>query len=390
LDERANQADVKGLWDEVTKLYAAIEARAAGDDVAKLWAEIPKLFASLDGRVDWSAMEEVSKRVQALQASLDDQVRGVWSGIGERDAQHELDFAAIKQLQDSTSRHAAELQETRARLLAIREQITWLESMSEIPSVPQPATVAASPAAASVDASFGPAADPAIKRRLDLAYLQFQRLYRGDEEELANRLARYIPILVEANGGQPPEHLLDVACGDGIFLGRLAAEGWSVEGVDINEAMTRLAGERGLKVEKGDAVAFLEAAEPDTFGAVTALQFVEHLPPEVLFRFLLGAWRSLKPGGLLLVETINPHTLKALHWFHLDLSHARLVFPEMLGLLCETAGFTGLEWKGINPVSEHERLVGLSDEAAQGNVDRLNRLLFGDQDYYLIARKPIR
>jgi O-antigen chain-terminating methyltransferase len=160
--------------------------------------------------------------------------------------------------------------------------------------------------------------------------------------------------------------------------------------VDINEPMVRIAHQRGIRVERADAVAFLESKGVGNYDAITALQFVEHLPPEMLYRFLAAAYGRLQPGGVLLIETINPHTLKALHWFHLDLSHARLVYPEMLQLLCETAGFREISWHGINPVEPHERLGRAAHPNDQPNVDRLNGLLYGDQDYYLIARRPRR
>src|SRR5690606_17438707 len=94
---------------------------------------------------------------------------------------------------------------------------------------------------------------------------------------------------------------------------------------------------------------------------------------------------ALAPGGVIIMETINPHTIMALRWYFLDLTHERLVFPEMLSLLVETVGLRVVEWKGINPVSEEQRLQ--LKGAADGNIAQLNDLLYGDQDYYLIAQK---
>jgi len=392
IEAQASQADMEKVWLEIPRLVQAISERASQADMTKVWVEIPKLVEAIEGRASHADVASVRAelgpiwtQISSLDHSINDQVGGVWRGIAERDAQQERDFAAIKALESITSAQGNDLREARARLLTLREQVQWLEENGA--SAPAPASHTASgPAPTAVPT---PRSGDDIQRRLDRAYLQFQRLYRGDEAELKARLSRYVPIL-RGEFATAPSRVLDVACGDGIFLERLAEEGWSVSGVDINSAMVRVAVERGLDVSQCDALDFLDGVAPASFDAITALQFVEHLPPDVLFRFLMGAFKALRPGGLLLIETINPHTLKALHWFHLDLSHARLVYPEMLGLLCETAGFASFSWKGINPVAEHERLASPASEADRANIERLNQVLFGEQDYYLIGRKNAR
>jgi len=93
--------------------------------------------------------------------------------------------------------------------------------------------------------------------------------------------------------------------------------------------------------------------------------------------------RALAPGGLLLLETINTDSLSAWRAFYLDPSHVRPVPPEGLRFLAEAAGFAGLriEFRGALP--EEERL-----EEKGENEAKLNRLLFGPQDYALIGYRP--
>jgi O-antigen chain-terminating methyltransferase len=43
-----------------------------------------------------------------------------------------------------------------------------------------------------------------------------------------------------------------------------------------------------------------------------------------------GAFRILKPGGQLVIETVNPHSPAALKTFWLDLTHTRPIFPESI------------------------------------------------------------
>src|SRR5690606_36036154 len=157
-----------------------------------------------------------------------------------------------------------------------------------------------------------------------------------------------------------------------------------------NDAMVKQGLSRSLPIEQHDALAFLDNEQANSYDAITAFQFVEHLQPHDIMRLLKSAYRVLRPHGILVVETINPHTMKALHWYHLDLTHARLLFPEMMELLAETAGFQQVDWKGINPVAESERLTPDGTDTQRENVQKLNQFLFGDQDYYLVARRPGR
>jgi O-antigen chain-terminating methyltransferase len=223
-----------------------------------------------------------------------------------------------------------------------------------------------------------------------IAYLQFQRQFRGDEELLRARQTEYVARLERhlRLGTDAPFRSLDLACGEGVLVGILRAHGWDAHGVDINPAMTRLAGERGLSVATGDAFDHLRACEPRSWDVISALQFVEHLSAGQLSELVRLAHRALRPGGLLLIETLNPNTLLAHKWFHLDLTHRHLVFPQVMGLLCETAGLVPVETHGIHPPEPHERLDLSGAEDANANLVRLNDLLFGAQDYYLIARKP--
>ncbi|MDK2971874.1 MAG: hypothetical protein PWP23_1629 [Candidatus Sumerlaeota bacterium] len=241
------------------------------------------------------------------------------------------------------------------------------------------------PAPASAPAAAAPTPAPAFD---ELAYHQFQRRFRGDEAQLRQSQRAYVDLLSRHLGERASVRTLDLACGDGILVGLCAEAGWEAHGVDINAAMTRAAGEKGLRVETGDAFAFLAAAEPRSFDVVSALQFVEHLDAGQLTQLVRGVHRVLRPGGLFLIETLNPNTLLAHKWFQFDLTHRHLVFPQVFEMLCETAGLLPVEWQGIHPPAEHERLVPVGDEAANANTERLNAFLFGPQDYYLIARKP--
>ncbi len=78
-----------------------------------------------------------------------------------------------------------------------------------------------------------------------------------------------------------------------------------------------------------------------SLGAVFAAQLIEHLPYSELLRFVRAARDKLVPGGLLVVETVNPHAAQALKNFWIDPTHRHPLFPETVIALCGLTGFAG-------------------------------------------------
>lgn len=103
--------------------------------------------------------------------------------------------------------------------------------------------------------------------------------------------------------GLRPGALLDVACGDGHFLLKARARGWTVSGFDFNEEYVAAAKSAGLQdIETASEEGFL-AAHPSRFDAVTLFDALEHTPePARLLGLILSA---LKPGGALVLSVPN-------------------------------------------------------------------------------------
>jgi SAM-dependent methyltransferase len=99
-------------------------------------------------------------------------------------------------------------------------------------------------------------------------------------------------------GGRP---LLDVGCYTGVFVEIAARRGWDAWGVEPSHWAVAEARARGLHVVQGT----LESADlPEaTFDVVTMWDVIEHLAdPRTALR---QVHRLLKPGGLLVVHTID-------------------------------------------------------------------------------------
>lgn len=243
----------------------------------------------------------------------------------------------------------------------------------------------------------GETARAALAGALDeRAYLELERRYRGSEEDVRQRLSIYLPYLREAPPDRP---VLDLGCGRGEALELLAEAGMPARGVDSNARMVERCREHGLEAEEGDLFETLAAVEEGSLGGVVSFHVIEHLPPAAIDRLVRLAWRALAPGGVLILETPNPlSVVVAARSFWLDPTHVRPVHPDTLRLQLELAGFDRVEHLELRPFSPRDRLpeIDLSTvpEVQRDLADRVNRMrdrldemLFGYQDYALVAFK---
>ncbi len=209
-------------------------------------------------------------------------------------------------------------------------------------------------------------------------YFAFESRMRGSTAEIRERQRVYVADFRDA------APVLDVGCGRGEFLGLLREAGIEARGVDADVDMVAYARGEGLDVEQADALAYLEGIEDGSLGGIFAAQLVEHLPPAALLRLLEFAAAKLRPGGLLVAETINPLSPLALRNFFADLTHARPLVPETFVLLARQAGFDKVETRFLN--EPERKLQPPDDPVLAENVRRLNELLFGPLDYAILAR----
>lgn len=230
----------------------------------------------------------------------------------------------------------------------------------------------------------------AARAARDSAYVAFENRFRGSAEDVRERLADYVALFRD----QAP--VVDLGCGRGEFLALLAEAGVEARGVEANVQMVEESRERGLDVSQGDLLEFLRGATDGSLGGVFAAQVAEHLPPGVLQGLLSEAFRALRPGGLLALETPNPRSVFAfLEVYNRDLTHERPLHPETLLFLAAAAGFSDVRVEYRTPVEAGSQLqpipvAGLPERAAgllNENVARLNALLFGHQEYVLLARR---
>lgn len=241
------------------------------------------------------------------------------------------------------------------------------------------------------------AARAVVSRNYDEhGYLELERRYRGTEDEIHERIAAYRPFFKDLPAGSP---VIDLGCGRGEALALLREWGFAGRGVDSSARMVELCHARGLTAEVGDLFAVLAAVEAGSLGGVVSFHVIEHLPPDALDRLVRLAYRALRPGGVLILETPNPlSVVVAARNFWLDPTHVRPVHPESLKLMYELAGFESVERLDLRPFAVSDRLPeidlaklppeqrSLADQVNRLR-DRLDDLLFGCQDFGMVGRK---
>jgi SAM-dependent methyltransferase len=237
-------------------------------------------------------------------------------------------------------------------------------------------------------------AQAAVEASASSVYGAFENRFRQANDALEGRFAKYALDFAD----HPKDStILDLGCGRGEFLGALKAEGIAGRGVESNASAVAVCQAKGLDVVKGDLIGFLKASDTASVGGVFAAQVAEHLPPAVLQSLLVESHRVLKPGGKLILETVNPRSVTGLlEVFNRDLTHEKPLHPETLSFLAAAAGFVDVRAEMLSPLPPLSQLRRLEASASipgqfvdvfNENVDRLNALLYGSLEYALHARR---
>jgi len=252
--------------------------------------------------------------------------------------------------------------------LAIPERLARLERERRPTPRPQ---AAPNPASAEQPAAPAPGLD----------YLTFEERFRP-QESVRERQQIYLELLRDR------ERVADLGCGRGELLDALRGEGVSAYGVEIEPDFVALLEEAGIDVVEQDAVEHLDGLEPGAVDGIVVSHVVEHLPAAALVRLVSLAADKLADGGVLIVETPNPESLLAGSVnFHRDPTHVRPIHPDTLAFLCESAGFSEIEVRRLSPVPPQHALPVPAEGGLREIVTQLNDLLYGYQDYAVVARR---
>ncbi len=275
-----------------------------------------------------------------------------------------------------------------SRFAELREQVNALDRQLRAARTAAPAEPPSNAAPSTEPPASAGAATPPDS---GFDYVGFERRFRGDSDTVLATLAdRYDALLRDH---QP---VLDFGCGRGELVAALADRGITAAGVDPDAGMVEEAQGHGRAVHLGDGLAYLRAQPPASLGSVISVHVVEHLALDQLVELLELAASRLAPGGIFVAETPNPASLIVLgNSYILDPTHVWPLHPSLMTFMAERAGFRDVEIRFYSPAEGYHLapIDGGPDApewVAQINtaLERLNHVLFGPQEYALVATMP--
>jgi SAM-dependent methyltransferase len=294
-----------------------------------------------------------------------------WESLGVRERRSDARLAALAEAQEDLR---AIVGVAHQAALSLKRDVQRVPGVPQVPEVPE------------VHGVFG---------ALDsYKYVGFENQFRGSRDAIRARLESYLPFFTGT------ADVLDVGCGRGEFLELLAGAGVTARGIDSNHEMAEQCRARGLDVVEADAVGYLAGLPDGALGGLFAAQVVEHLPADYLLRFLELAFHKVRPGGRVVLETLNPACWVAFFESYIrDITHKWPLHPETLKYLMLASGFTRAEIEYRSPVPLQDRLqtiaappggdAAMADliETFNANAAKLNSRIFTNLDYAVIGAR---
>lgn len=193
--------------------------------------------------------------------------------------------------------------------------------------------------------------------------------YLRDKEIHIHQFQAYWPLI--RREFPYPGRVLDIGCALGFFPDMARAEGWETVGIELSEFAAQWARDKfGLDVRTGT---LLNANLPkNSFDVVTLWATIEHLADPI--GTLRGAYRTLKPGGFILITTgevegiLDKLSTGLCYWYQPP-AHLYYFSTRTLRAMLQKAGFRTLRVQGVEMAS---RMIG---PFRQPKLHGLNRWL---------------
>ena len=227
----------------------------------------------------------------------------------------------------------------------------------------------------------------------EINYFLFEERFRGPREDVKEKQQGFVHYFLKCR------NVLDIGCGRGEFLELLSENAIEAKGIDIDPNMISYCRSKGLNVEMKDAISYLSTLEDKALDGIFLDQVVEHLEPEYLVKLLDICHKKLNYGYFIIIETVNPLSLFSFINFYIDMTHKKPLHPNTLKFLLAAMGFRDIEAQFFAPIAKEAKLKRLENiqdatdqekyklEIYNRNIDILNNLLFGPQDYAVMGKK---
>jgi len=376
------------LWDGLLRDYFEAEKDFNGS-LVRFLNDTSKYIDSRDASNFWELISkvdvDVTRALDRIERIHDEQMATLRAT--ER-ALTETFFSALREIREELSLLQAEVQQQGGRLNTTESVADGLERIM--------GALGSKARAGSVDQQVP---DQTLKSEVehDYSYLLLENRFRGDEQQIKDRLSFYPEYFKAAT-----LPVLEIGSGRGELLELFKENGIAARGVDLDPAMVERSLRKNLEAIHSDGISYLEQQPENSLGGVIAIQVVEHLTQSQLKDLIELSASRVVEGGPIIFETINPRSLMALssNYFR-DPTHVWPLHPDTLEFTMNLLGLSDCEIRFLSPVPSEALLKTLEVESfmtprwahtvqtINSNITRLNELLFGYQDYCVIARAPV-
>lgn len=208
--------------------------------------------------------------------------------------------------------------------------------------------------------------DEELKKYYPVTY--YERVVNKIEEENLNERYEFISYFKHTG------KILDVGCGNGLFLNFMKEKGWEVYGVEVSKMACNFAKEKfNLEVYNSDLInADLKGG---SFDLITMYDVLEHIPN--INENLKRVYELLKTDGVFIANVPNFNSLQRItfgkYWCHLDIPRHFYHFTSLtLKKILENNNFisTGM----------YKSLIGLIKNPLRGYVNRLKKIIFSKSE----------
>jgi 2-polyprenyl-3-methyl-5-hydroxy-6-metoxy-1,4-benzoquinol methylase len=370
------------IWDGLLKEYFTSE-REYQSNLVRFLNDVAKYTDARDAQNFWELVKKIdvdtTKAIERVERVADEQSGDI------RRTEREL-IENIDNIRRDLSQSVASVQSTVARhqaqLNTVESVAKGLESIVARLSVPKVKDLPAASEKEAQDFSAG------------YSYLLLENRYRGSEQEISARMQHYPNIFT---GAKAP--VLEIGGGRGELQRLFKAAQINSYMVDMDAAMVEAALNSGVDAKLGDGISHLRSLEDHSLSGVIACQVVEHLTKAQLEDLIKLCQKKVVSGGKVVFETINPQSVLALssNYFR-DLTHVFPMHPDTLGYIMELAGFKSVNVSYLSPVPNEGllRQIPVSEymspswahsvELLNHNINQLNSLLYGYQEFYIVGQ----
>ena len=132
---------------------------------------------------------------------------------------------------------------------------------------------------------------------------------------------------------QPGEKVLDIGCGNGVWMEMLNQIGVQTEGLDLDKEKVVQGRAKGLNIYEKRAEDFLDK-KSSSYEGIFIGNIIECVPPKELLNLLIRCIKVMKPNGKMIILASNIAHSTVLEDFWLDVRHIR-PYPKklMIGIL---------------------------------------------------------